>query len=192
MILNLPGTRDYDPRHAKVLKWDSRKNRLAGDLITYIDDSRGPGLSADHAWQVRHHHATWMQYLGMQDAPRKAEAPAQAQPRDWIGGSLRITPEGIWISIPVQKWMKLRSILKEIGLWLKADSKGRPFLEHKKLEQFTGFIIHIAMTLDDFKPFTKGLYLTMHSWRSGDHSSLGPPIRNLQWRKWKRSGPRAC
>ena len=26
------------------------------------------------------------------------------------------------------------------------------------------------MTLDYFKPFTKGLYLTMHSWRSGDQS----------------------
>ena len=41
VILNLLGMRDYDPQHAKVLKWDSRKNRLAGDPIAYIDDSRG-------------------------------------------------------------------------------------------------------------------------------------------------------
>ena len=95
VILNLLGMRDYDPQHAKVLKWDSRKNRLAGDPIAYIDDSRGAGASAEHTWQVRRHHASQMQYLGMQDAPRKAEAPTQAQPRDWIGGLLRITPEGI-------------------------------------------------------------------------------------------------
>ena len=174
VILNLPGTRDYDPRHAKVLKWDSRKNRLAGDLITYIDDSRGAGSSAEHAWQVRRRHASRMQYLGMQDAPRKAEAPTHGQPRDWIGGSLRITPDGIWVSIPDQKWMKLRSFLAEIHQWLIADPKGRPLLDHKKLERFTGFIIHIAMTLDDFKPFTKGLYLTMHSWRPGCQSSWEP------------------
>ena len=60
--------------------------------------------------------------------------------------------------------MKLRSILEEIRQWLIADSKSRPLLDHKKLEQFTGFIIHIAMTSDDFKPFTKGLYLTMQCW----------------------------
>ena len=191
VILNLPSTRDYEPQHAKVMKWDSRKNRLAGDLIPYDDDSCGAGSSADHAWQVRRRHASRMQYLGMQDAPRKAEAPAQAQPRNWIGGSLRITLEGIWILIPDQKWMKLRSILKEIGLWLQADLKGQPFLEHKKLERFTGFIIHISMTLDDFKPFTKGLYLTMHSWRSGVHSNWGPPDPELaveeMEEKWSES-----
>ena len=126
------------------LMFDIRKNRLASDLITYIDDSSGAGSSAEHAWQVQQRHVSPMQYLGMQDAPRKAEAPTQAQPRDWIGGSLRITQEGIWVSIPE------RSLLKEIRQWLIADSKGRPLLDHKKLERFTGFIIHIAMTLDDF------------------------------------------
>ena len=95
VILNLLGMRDYDPQHAKVLKWDSQKYRLAGDPIAYIDDSCGVKSSAEHAWQVRRRHASRMQYLGMQDAPRKAEAPTQAQPRDWIGGLLRITPEGI-------------------------------------------------------------------------------------------------
>ena len=67
--------------------------------------------------------------------------------------------------------MKLRAILKEIRQWLRADSKGRLLLDHKKLERFTGFIIHIAMTLDDFKLFTKGLYLTLHSWCQGDQFS---------------------
>ena len=70
VILNLLGMRDYDPQHAKVLKWDSRKNRLAGDPIAYIDDSCGVKSSAEHAWPVRRHHASRMQYWGMQDAPR--------------------------------------------------------------------------------------------------------------------------
>ena len=86
VILNLPGTKNYDPQHAKV---------LAGDMITYIDDSRRAGLSAERAWQVRRQHASRMQYLGTQDAPRKAEVQTQFQPRDWIGGLLRITPESI-------------------------------------------------------------------------------------------------
>ena len=95
VILNLLGMRDYDPQHAKVLKWDSWKSRLAGDSIAYIDYSCKARLSAEHAWQVWWRHASRMQYLEMQDAPRKAEAPTQAQPHNWIGSLSRITQKGI-------------------------------------------------------------------------------------------------
>ena len=38
--LNLLGNANYNPAFPLVYKWDSRLRRIAGDLVSYIDDLR--------------------------------------------------------------------------------------------------------------------------------------------------------
>ena len=73
MILNLIGNSDYNPAYPKVYKWDERTKRIAGDLISYIDDLRAIWFSMEEAWRIARRVASHMKYLGMQDAARKSE-----------------------------------------------------------------------------------------------------------------------
>lgn len=44
---------------------------MAGDLKAYVDDLRATGYSLEHAWAIARWVASKLQYLGVQDAPRK-------------------------------------------------------------------------------------------------------------------------
>ena len=51
-ILNFIGNSDFDPVYTNVYKWDSHRNRIAGDIITFIDDLRAICHSLEHAWTI--------------------------------------------------------------------------------------------------------------------------------------------
>ena len=40
-------------------------------------------------------------------------------------------------------------------------------LNHKELERDLGFLVHLAMTYANMKPFLRGFYLSLNSWREG-------------------------
>ena len=82
VILNLPGTKDYNPRHAKVLKRDSRKNGMLRSRVFSGARLASPMLSR------------------LADAIFGNARCAVKEPCDWIGGSSRIIPDGIWILSP--------------------------------------------------------------------------------------------
>ena len=42
-----------------------------------------------------------------------------------------------------------------------------PNINHKELEKDLGFLVHLAMTYANIKPFLRGFYLTLNSWREG-------------------------
>ena len=79
VILNLPCMENYDPRQPKVMKWinQARNNvgAVAGDLITFVDDCRITGFLKEHCHEVHRQVASRIQFLGMQDAPRKFRPP---------------------------------------------------------------------------------------------------------------------
>ena len=82
MELNLTGNKDYIPAFPNVYKWDSRLERITGELIAYIDDLRSIGFSLEQAWLISRRVCSYLQYLGIQDAARKRrldEGP-------WAGG----------------------------------------------------------------------------------------------------------
>jgi hypothetical protein len=75
VILNLPGMPEYNPTLPKVMKWNSHAKAIAGDVITFVDDVRVTGFSKENCRNVHHQFASRLQFLGMQDAPRKYRPP---------------------------------------------------------------------------------------------------------------------
>lgn len=167
VILNLPGMDSYDPQLPKVMKWNSEARAIAGDVITFVDDIRITGFSKENCRNVYHQFASRIQFLGMQDAPRKFRPPSQAQAGAWTGTIFRITPRSISKSVSEEKWQKGIDIVNRLDLLITSDTIGRPMLNRKLLERETGFLNHLAMTFENLLPYLKGFYLTLNSWRAG-------------------------
>ena len=79
--LNLPCMEDYNPELPKVMKWNSAalggKGAVSGDIITFVDDGRITGHSKENCHEVHRRFSSRVQFLGMQDAPRKFRPPSQ-------------------------------------------------------------------------------------------------------------------
>ena len=75
--LNLPGMDHYDLMLLKIMKWWSKLGVVAGDVVTFVDDVRITGCSKENCHEVHRQFASRVQYLGMQDAPRKFRPPSQ-------------------------------------------------------------------------------------------------------------------
>ena len=150
VIFNLPGTEDFDPSRPSVAKWDDINDCLAGDISPYIDDLRGAGMCRDHAWQTGHRAASRLQYLGMQDAPRKRRPPTKS-PGAWAGGVHRISKTSITKTVTQDKWDKGRGYAKELVDAYENVAPGqKPTFNHKDLERKRGYLIHLAVTFFQF------------------------------------------
>ncbi len=71
--LNLPGSETFDSTLPRVMKWDLLIDNIAGDVLTFVDDSRASGCNEEVAWSIARQFASRLQYLGIQDAPRKRQ-----------------------------------------------------------------------------------------------------------------------
>ena len=146
--LNLPGMEGYDTLKAKTLKWNSASKMCAGDVTTFVDDVRIVGSSKEHCRSVHRQFTSRVQYLGIQDAPRKFRPPSHDQAGAWTGSIFKITRKLITKSVSVEKWKKGKDIIEKLINLIKDHSFERPVL-----------------TFDDMTPFLKGFYLTLNSWR---------------------------
>ena len=170
--LNLPGMKGYDPSKPKVMKWKNSQNEteeghVAGDVVTFVDDVRVTGYSKSNCWDVYRQLASRVQYLGMQNAPRKFRPPSQTNAGAWTGTIFRIKTDHITKSVTQEKWDKGKEM---IGRRLEEIVKGndyRPWLDRRSLEKETGFLNHLSMTFETMVPFLKGFYLSLNSWREG-------------------------
>jgi hypothetical protein len=77
VVMNLPGSEDYDPSKPWVAKYRIEDGRLAADLFIFVDDFRPTGPSRADAWQAARRAASTLSYLGLQDAPRKRRDSSQ-------------------------------------------------------------------------------------------------------------------
>ena len=107
VVLNLPGMDSYDTtRKPKIMKWNSVIGCMAGDVITFVDDVRMTGSSRDRCHEVHRQFTSRMQYLGIQDAPRKFRPPSQNQAGAWTGTIFKITQNVITKTVSHEKWEK--------------------------------------------------------------------------------------
>lgn len=171
----------YDPSMPKVMKWNDAARSIAGDVITFVDDVRITGFSKENCHAVRRQFASRIQYLGMQDAPRKFRPPSQSQAGAWTGTIFRVGKESISKSVSVEKWTKGKTIISE--LMSMCQENIRPRLNRRSLERDTGFLNHLTMTFDHFKPYLKGFYLTLNSWRD-QRDPDDWKIPDKRWRQW--------
>lgn len=171
--LNLPGMASYDPSLPKVMKWrlitetDETSGRVAGDVVTFVDDVRITGFSKENCHAVHRQFASRVQYLGMQDAPRKFRPPSQSHAGAWTGTIFKISETVISKTVSQEKWNKGKIIINDLLMATQGVATGRAIINRKQLEKETGFLNHLAMTFDTITPFLKGFYLTLNSWRDG-------------------------
>ena len=170
--MNLPGMDSYNPELPKVMKWrddptGKTGGHLAGDVVTFVDDVRVTGFSKENCWAVYHQFASRVQYLGMQNAPRKFRAPSQVDAGAWTGTIFRVGTDHITKSVSQEKWDKGREMIERHLLGIGQSPDARPFLDRRRLEKETGFLNHLSMTFETMVPFLKGFYLTLNSWREG-------------------------
>ena len=175
--LNLPGMEDYDPSFPRVMKWREALQRIANDIITFVDDVRASAYTAEESWLVARQLAARIQYLGIQDAPRKRRPPSK-DPGAWAGSIFSTSGGKITQTVSQEKWEKAKGYLEEISAVMECNSSD---LSYKYLEQVRGFLVHLSMTFENVKPYLKGLHLTLSShlpqrdlrgWKRGDKDWL--------------------
>jgi hypothetical protein len=155
------------------MKWNEIAGRIAGDIVGFVDDLRLTGFSIENAWAVARHILAQMQYLGIQDAPRKRRLPSQT-PGAWAGAIFKIMPEKILVSVSQSKWEKGREMVKEL-LW---GFLYEPllWLDHKDLERKRGFLGHLGYVPWFFGPLHEGI------------SSYHRLLAAAQARQWMEDG----
>ena len=165
VVLNLPGIDSYNTTKPKIMKWNSVIGCMAGDVVTFVDDVRMTGSSRERCHEVHRQFTSRMQYLGIQDAPRKFRPPSQNQAGAWTGTIFKITQNVITKTVSHKKWEKGLNIVSNLSKLISEHPFERPSLNRKELERHTGFLNHLTMTFDDMTPFLKGFYLTLNSWK---------------------------
>jgi hypothetical protein len=53
------------------MEWDELVEKIAGDIVAFIDDLRASGHSVKWVWAIFRQVVLRLQYLGLQDMPRK-------------------------------------------------------------------------------------------------------------------------
>ena len=164
--MNLPGSEDYNPALPRVTKWNERANAIACDCKFFCDDFRVIGLTKELTKAATHRLETTMSYLGIQDATRKRRAITQT-PGEWTGSIvLSVKDVGVFVTVSKKKWNRARTIIDKWAALLN-KSEELPMLTHSELESDVGFLIHLSMSYPMIKPFLRGFYLTLNSWREG-------------------------
>ena len=165
VVLNLPGSESYEPKLPWVYKFDSLEQRLASFFVTYIDDIRTGGASESLAWAASRRVASVVQYLGLQDAPRKRRAPSRT-PGAWAGAMCSTDDMGnVLVTCSKEKWVKAKNIIER---WHESVVvKQETSLNYKELESGVGFLVHLSSTFPMIFPYLKGIYHTLNSWRVG-------------------------
>ena len=172
--LNLIGNQEYNPTFPSVYKWDRTKNRIAGDVVAYVDDLRAVGFSLEHAWQISRRVCSYLQYLGIQDAARKRrldEGP-------WAGGIYATQNLQITKTVTIEKWEKGRKLIMELVDDLRKDKNVK--IEFKRLERIRVFLCHLAMVFDILFPYLKGFHLTL-SQHLPKRDEEGWKLSELEW-----------
>ena len=112
ITLNLPGTKDYDPRYSWIVK-RRKDGQTACDLFTFVDDERVVGPSEELTWQASHMLASKQSYLGIQDAARKAR-PCSQTAGAWAGAIVHVVDQlGVCVLTSKEKWSKMWWILEK-------------------------------------------------------------------------------
>ena len=178
ILLNLPGSKSYNPSKPRVMKWDSCLQCIAGDIISFVDDLRATGPTMEHAWQVARLAGSRLQYLGCQDAARKRRPPTKT-PGAWAGAVFKTCSTSVVKLVTQEKWDKAKVLIKSLRDQLDMG-KETTFFNYKELEQIRGFFVHLSMTYDTFTHHLKGFHLTLaaHCPRRNDE---GWKLNDNEW-----------
>ena len=165
ILLNLPGTRAYNPSIA----WISKRRTdgsLASDFVTFVDDLRLAAQGPERVRELGHAVSTKQAYLGIQDALQKLRAAGGTKrPGAWAGSSVCIEDDkGLVVLTSQEKWDRLKEICRH---WLACITQGENMLDFKRLRSDRGFLVYVTQVYPAMKPYLKGFHLSLESWRGG-------------------------
>jgi hypothetical protein len=185
VVDNLPGTANYDPSKPWIYKYDEVNGCMANFVVSYVDDLRtGSQRGKEECDRTTHTMASGLNYLGEQDAARKRKMASQ-NPGPWAGAVMEsVKGEGLYVSTSLAKWTKTRTILQQYRDIIKAAAEKKEvkvWLNKKRLEQDTGFLVHMFMAYKNMRPYLKGFYLTLNGWRF-DRDDGGWQLGKRHWK----------
>jgi hypothetical protein len=172
IVLNLPGSEQYDARLPWVMKVRS-DGKLACEIYIYVDDARITGWCKLECWKATRRFSSILAKLGIQDATRKRTEPSWT-PGPWAGtvtatnytfeddSSEGVSGWSVVTTVTQLKWDKTKALVVELREMVQKDVDR---LDRNRLEQIRGFLIYVARTYNFFTPYLKGLHLTIDSWR---------------------------
>ena len=178
----MPGTERYDPSKPWMYKYDSKKNSIACDAMTFVDDIRLTAPDLDSCERLAHQIASRCNYLGQQDVARKRREPSSS-PGMWCGSLVEADGANLKVYTSQEKWNRGRDI---VSAWkLKYDELNpgiNPVLNHKKLERDRGFMVHLGRTYSWIMPYLKGIHNSLESWRD-QRDEDGWKYTDREWRE---------
>ena len=178
--LNLPGSKDYDPKFPLGYKWNQETKSIAADFETYVDDIRSSDGTEEGCVLATRRIASLCNHLGIQDAARKRRFPSKS-PGVWCGAKTSADNVGVYTSTTQVKWDKGKTI---INGWLQELEESRDFsIEHKPMLSGRGFLVHLARTYPSMVPFLKGVHHTLENWRRG-RTADGWKFSTDEWRSF--------
>ena len=176
VVINVLGNSDFNPAFPNLMKLDSRNNRIAGDIRAYVDDLRTVGYNLEQAWAIARRIASHLQYLGIQDAPRKR----RKDNGPWAGTMFNATADEIQKTVAQPKWDKGRGYIQELNQAIQEKGEALVEFNFKRSEVMRGYFCHLAMTFDILFPYLKGFHLTLCN-HLPKRDENGWKMRDPQW-----------
>mmetsp|Transcript_5647 Transcript_5647/g.8675 ORF Transcript_5647/g.8675 Transcript_5647/m.8675 type:complete len:196 (+) Transcript_5647:485-1072(+) len=149
------------------LKGSKSDGKIASDFVSFVDDFCPSGPSSKEAWQASRRVASILNFLGLQDAPRKRRDSSQS-PGAWIGGVVSTVNDSVMVTISEKKWNKTLLLINEVLTMIRKDKEN---LSRKRLEQIRGFLGYVTRTFPCSVPYLTGMHLTIDGWRQDRNPS---------------------
>ena len=92
------------------MKWDSTLKRIAGDLVAFVDDLRASGFDKESAWAITRQFFSRLQYLGIQDAPRRIRPSTRKEASAWSDSVFKTFGDKVKISFTQKKMEQIQSL----------------------------------------------------------------------------------
>lgn len=159
IVLNLPGSQNYDPSKPRVYKWDATMGCISGDVVIFVDDVRASAKTVELTWKISRQVCSRCQYLGVQDATRKRKPPTRT-PGAWAGSVFATTEDTVTRTVTIEKWEKAKNIIDTLNKKI-ADGGDLATLGYKEMEVSRFFLCHLSMTYEVIVPFLKGFHLCL-------------------------------
>jgi hypothetical protein len=134
--------------------------KIASDFIIYVDDVRTMGGSFQDCRAASRRAASLLNFLGIQDAPRKRRDPSLT-PGSWSGSIVLSDGQSIDIIVAQERLDKAKQML----VWMNEAISSGPTIEHKTLERYRRYLFYLCRTYPAINPYLKGIHLTLDAWR---------------------------
>ena len=158
VVFNLPGSKGYRSNLLWLMniRWDGQ---LAAEVFVYFDDGRPTGPTEFLTWQAWRAYGAGCTRRGVQDASRKRTSPSQT-PEPWAGTVTHADGGRVCGMVLQEKWDKTKRLIAKLEEMVALDC-----LPLTRLLQIRAFLMYVVHMYPWINPYTKGLHLTINSWR---------------------------